>query len=203
MSSEITRSGVERPASRADLARQLLARVDRLEARLGDVSLAAEIQLLKRGLARGHAGLSDRPEDNNYLSVVCLVEAALASLTWKQYTPEVLAALHRAFAAGTREGPSRSRSTTRSGGTSASRISPPAPPSTSARRTSKRARMVRKRSLNCPCPRCPLPRPPAGTGSARGGRPPPGRAAVPCGCRRAGRSPRPSRPAGCGPACPG
>ena len=31
-------------------------------------------------------------------------EAALASLTWKQYTSVVLAALRRAFSAGTREG---------------------------------------------------------------------------------------------------
>src|SRR6516225_4780748 len=85
--------------SRAELARQLLARVDRLQARLGDVSLAAELQLLKRELARGHAVLSRRPEDNNYLSVVTLVEAALASMTWKQYTPQVLDALRRAFSA--------------------------------------------------------------------------------------------------------
>jgi hypothetical protein len=104
MSTDITRPDLERPLNRADLARQLLARVDRLEARLGEVSLAAEIQLLKRNLARGHAVLSGRPEDNNYLSVVCLVEAALASLTWKQYTSVVLAALRRAFSAGTREG---------------------------------------------------------------------------------------------------
>lgn len=103
MSTDITRPGLERPATRAELARQLLARVDRLEARLGDVSLATEIQLLKRELARGHAVLTG-PEDNNYLSVVCLVEAALASLTWKLYTPVVLAALRRAFSAGTRDG---------------------------------------------------------------------------------------------------
>jgi hypothetical protein len=90
--------------SRAELARQLLARVDRLQARLGDVSLAAELQLLKRELARGHAVLSRRPEDNNYLSVVTLVEAALASMTWKQYTPQVLDALRRAFSAGIGEG---------------------------------------------------------------------------------------------------
>jgi hypothetical protein len=78
--------------------------VDRLEACLGDVALAAEIQLLKRELARGHAVLSRVSEDNNYLSVVCLVEATLASLTWKDYTPVVLAALRRAFAAGIRHG---------------------------------------------------------------------------------------------------
>src|SRR5947209_8301803 len=103
MNTDRTQTGLGRPTTRSDLARQLLVRVDRLEARLGDVSLATEIQLLKRELARGHAVLT-RPEDNNYLSVVCLVEAALASLTWKLYTPVVLAALRRAFSAGTRDG---------------------------------------------------------------------------------------------------
>jgi hypothetical protein len=92
------------PAARAELARQLLARVERLTPRLGDISLAAEIQLLKRDLVRGHAILSTRPEDNNYLSVVTLVEAALASLTWKGYSPGVLDALRRAFSTGVSEG---------------------------------------------------------------------------------------------------
>jgi hypothetical protein len=104
MSTDLTQSGLERSATRADLARHLLGRVDRLQARLGDVSLAAELQLLKRDLARGHAVLSRRPEDNNFLSVVTLVEAGLALLTWKQYTPLVLDALRRAFSAGTRDG---------------------------------------------------------------------------------------------------
>jgi hypothetical protein len=78
--------------------------VERLAPRLGDVSLAAEVQLLKRELVRGHAVLSAHPEDNNYLSVITLVEGALASLTWKGYTAGVLDALRRAFAAGAREG---------------------------------------------------------------------------------------------------
>jgi hypothetical protein len=103
MTTDTTIKTQQEGLSRPELARQLLARVDRLEARLGDVSLATEIQLLKRELARGHAVLT-RPEDNNYLSVVCLVEAALASLTWKLYTPVVLSALRRAFSAGTRNG---------------------------------------------------------------------------------------------------
>src|SRR5436189_2202998 len=91
-------------ASRASLARQLLARVDRLASRLGDVSLAAELQLLKRELARGYAALSVRPDDNNFLSVATLVEAALASLTWKDYTLQVLDPLRGAFSAGAGEG---------------------------------------------------------------------------------------------------
>jgi hypothetical protein len=100
VSLDVENKTAQQPATRADLAQQLLARVDRLAARLGDLSLAAEIQLLKRELLRGHAILSARPEDNNYLSVVTLVEGALTSLTWKEYTPPVLGALRRAFAAG-------------------------------------------------------------------------------------------------------
>ena len=104
MSTDLGQKTGQQPATRADLARQLLARVDRLTPRLGDVSLAAEVQLLKRELVRGHAILSARPEDNNYLSVVTLVEAGLASLTWKRYTPGVLDALRRAFSAGASAG---------------------------------------------------------------------------------------------------
>ena len=104
MSADLGQKTPPQPATRTDLARQLLARVERLAPRLGDVSLAAEIQLLKRELVRGHPILSVRPEDNNYLSVVTLVEGALASLTWKGYTPGVLDALRRAFSAGVSEG---------------------------------------------------------------------------------------------------
>ena len=92
------------PPTRAELAHNLLTRVDRLVSRLGQVSLAAEIQLLKRELARGHAVLSTHSTDNNFLSVVTLVEAALASLIWKDYTPGVLDALRVAFSAGVGEG---------------------------------------------------------------------------------------------------
>ena len=91
--------------SRCDLARRLLGRVDRLAERLGDVSLAAELQLLKRDLVRGHDLLASHSSENNFLSVVTLVEAALASLTWKQYTPAILDALRQAFAAGVEETP--------------------------------------------------------------------------------------------------
>jgi hypothetical protein len=105
VSTDLTPRTHHQPATRVDLARELLARVERLAPRLGEVSLAAELQLLKRELARGHRVLSGRPEDNNYLSVVTLVEGALASLTWKDYTSQVLDGLRRAFAAGTREGP--------------------------------------------------------------------------------------------------
>jgi hypothetical protein len=104
MSTDLTPTSLERPATRAELARQLLTRVERLSTLLGTVPLATEIQLLKRDLSRGHGVL--RPSgETNYLSVVCLVEAALASLTWKQYTPVIVDTLREAFTAGTRQGP--------------------------------------------------------------------------------------------------
>jgi hypothetical protein len=81
-STDLTQTSLERPATRADLARRLLARVERLAALLGTVPLATEIQLLKRDLSRGHDLLRPAGE-TNFLSVVCLVEGALASLTWK------------------------------------------------------------------------------------------------------------------------
>ena len=90
MSTDLGQRIQQQAGTRAELARSLLAQVDRLAARVGDVSLAAEIQLLKRELVRSHPVLSVRREDNNFLSVVTLVEAALASLTWKDYTPVVL-----------------------------------------------------------------------------------------------------------------
>ncbi|HKI33886.1 MAG TPA: hypothetical protein VKA46_18680 [Gemmataceae bacterium] len=52
MSTDVGQRIEQQPATRGDLARQLLARVDRLVPRLGDVSLAPEVQLLKRELAR-------------------------------------------------------------------------------------------------------------------------------------------------------
>jgi hypothetical protein len=104
VSTDLGQRTAQQPVTRADLARQLLARVDRLAPRLNEVSLAAEVQLLKRELARGHPVLSARPEDNNFLSVVTLVEAALASLTWKNYTSGVLDLLRQAFSAGLHEG---------------------------------------------------------------------------------------------------
>jgi hypothetical protein len=86
------------------LARQLLSRVDRLAAVLGDVAFTADLQLLKRDLVRGHEALNS-PADNDYRSVLTLVEGALAALHWKAFTPLLLDALRTAFAAGARDGP--------------------------------------------------------------------------------------------------
>jgi hypothetical protein len=104
MSTELTQPALQRPATRNDLARQLLARVERLPPLLGTVPLATEVQLLKRDLSRGHDVLRASGE-TSFLSVVTLVESALACLTWKQYDHQVIDALRQAFAGGTQAGP--------------------------------------------------------------------------------------------------
>jgi hypothetical protein len=86
----------------------LLEQLEHMPPKLGDVGLAIELQLLKRELARGHAVLRAAPDENAYLSMVTLIEAALACLTWKEYTPAILDAFWTAFVAGTRPGPFRS-----------------------------------------------------------------------------------------------
>lgn len=77
MSTGLGQTIERQPTTRTDLARQLLARVDRFMTRSGDVSLAAEVQLLKRELGRGGANLSARSQNNDLRSVITLVEAAL------------------------------------------------------------------------------------------------------------------------------
>jgi hypothetical protein len=106
---------IERPrprakshAARIALAQRLLNQLEQLPPKLDDVGLAIELQLLKRDLARGHATLRAAPVENAYLSVVTLVEATMACLTWKEYTPVILDAFRTAFTAGTHPGPFRS-----------------------------------------------------------------------------------------------
>jgi len=104
MSTDLSQPSLARPATRVDLAQQLLGRVERLPTVLETVPLATEVQLLKRDLSRGHDMLRASNEIN-FLSVVTLVESALACLVWKQYTPQVVEALRQAFAGGTRQAP--------------------------------------------------------------------------------------------------
>ena len=82
----MSRPRVKPHAARIALAQRLLEQLEHLPPKLDDVGLAIELQLLKRELARGHAVLRAAPDENAYLSVVTLVEAALACLTWKEYS---------------------------------------------------------------------------------------------------------------------
>jgi hypothetical protein len=88
---------------RSELARDLVQRVDQLLPLLGDVSLATHIGLLKRDLSRCHDALKDHPGESNYLSVVTLVESAMAQLKWKQYGKPQLETIRQALDIGYRQ----------------------------------------------------------------------------------------------------
>jgi hypothetical protein len=87
---------------RSELARELLNRVDGLLALVGDVSLAAHVGLLKRDLSRCHDALHPLPAESNFLSIVTLVESAMAQLKWKDYTKAQLEAIRAVFDVGYR-----------------------------------------------------------------------------------------------------
>ncbi len=87
---------------RSEQARDLVQRVNQLIPLVGDVALAANIGLLKRDLSRCHNVLKDHPGESDYLSIVTLVESAMAQLKWKQYTPPQLEAIRKALDIGYR-----------------------------------------------------------------------------------------------------
>ncbi len=78
---------------RSELARDLLRRVDAIKSSIGNLSLAAGVQLLKRDLSRAYDVLGDHPSENNFISLVTLLEASMAQLKWKQYTHQQVDAL--------------------------------------------------------------------------------------------------------------
>ena len=82
---------------RSEQARDLIERVDKLLPFVGDVSLATHIGLLKRDLSRCHCSSQGPPWENNYLSIVTLIESAMAQLKWKQYTRSQLEAIRNAL----------------------------------------------------------------------------------------------------------
>lgn len=88
---------------RSELARDLVQRVDELLPLLGDVSLATHIGLLKRDLSQCHDALRDHPGESNYLSIVTLVESAMAELKWKQYGKPQLDTIRQALDIGYRQ----------------------------------------------------------------------------------------------------
>jgi hypothetical protein len=89
---------------RSEQARDLVQRVNQLLPLVGDVSLAAHIGLLKRDLSRCHDALKDyASSESNYLSIVTLVESAMAQLKWKQYTRPQIEAIRQALDIGYRQ----------------------------------------------------------------------------------------------------
>lgn len=71
---------------RSELCRAVLARLRRLAAVIGENSAAGHLELLKRELSHCHDALLHRESENNFLSIVTLVEGALASQRWNKIT---------------------------------------------------------------------------------------------------------------------
>jgi hypothetical protein len=88
---------------RSELARDLVQRVDQLLPLLGDVSLATHIGLLKCDLSRCHEILKAHPGESDYLSIVTLVESAMAQRKWKQYGKPQMEAIRKALEIGYRQ----------------------------------------------------------------------------------------------------
>src|SRR5439155_11316171 len=87
----------------SELARDFIRAVDDLFPLVGDVALATNLQLLKRDLSRCHDVLREHPTESDFLSIVTLVESAMAQLKWKQYTKPQLKAIRQVFDMGYRQ----------------------------------------------------------------------------------------------------
>jgi len=85
---------------RSEWAKQLMERVDELLASVGDVSLPTHVELLKRDLSSCHDVLATHPTEGDFLSIVTLVESALAQKKWRDYSREQLEEIRRAFELG-------------------------------------------------------------------------------------------------------
>lgn len=88
---------------RSDLARALIERVKQLVPLVGDASIATQICLLKRDLSLCHDALRWHPAERNFLSIVTLIESAMAQLKWEQYSCTQLNVFNKALNIGCRQ----------------------------------------------------------------------------------------------------
>jgi len=88
---------------RRELATRLVSLVGRVIKSHGRVSMAANLQILKRELSRSHDVLGSSRHGSDYLSIVTLVEANLASMDWRSATTEQLKQVEQVLAAGCAE----------------------------------------------------------------------------------------------------
>lgn len=91
---------LQKRKDRIALAQRLLELAKKLIVNHGTVKLAADLQLLRRELARGHAVLSGSKAENDYLSIITLVEGSIESLDWKSVQKQQLEEIKNALAVG-------------------------------------------------------------------------------------------------------
>ena len=89
--------------ARVEVATRLVSLVGRVIESHGEVRMAADLQVLKRELSRSHDVLGSSTHESDYLSIVTLVEATLASMDWKSATREQLKQVEQALAVGCAE----------------------------------------------------------------------------------------------------
>lgn len=85
---------------RRELADRLSRLVKRVVDSRGKVRMAADIEVLKHELSRCHEVLGGSRSESNFLSIVTLVEACLASMDWKNASKEQLAEILKALSTG-------------------------------------------------------------------------------------------------------
>ncbi len=84
--------------------RELADRLTRLAKRVmdsrGKTRMAADVEVLKHELSRCHDVLGGSRSESNFLSIVTLVEACLASMDWKNASKEQLAEILKVLSTG-------------------------------------------------------------------------------------------------------
>lgn len=80
----------ETAEQRREMAGRLCELMTRVVSNCGRVRMAADIELLKRELARCHEVLGQTGLESDYVSIITLVEASIASMDWKHATKDQL-----------------------------------------------------------------------------------------------------------------
>lgn len=87
---------------RSELARGLVGRCEQLLPLVGEVSLATHLALLQRDLSKCYKSLRQHPSENNFLSIVALVEMALTGKKLREFDRAYLEAVRTALDIGYR-----------------------------------------------------------------------------------------------------
>jgi len=86
--------------TRKEVAARLVKAIGRVISSCGAIKMAADLELLKRELSRSHDVLRPIPTENDYLSIVVLVESELGTKLWREISTYELNALKSAIEIG-------------------------------------------------------------------------------------------------------
>jgi hypothetical protein len=86
---------------RIEVANQLARLAKKVIESKGKIKMAADLQVLRRELARAHHVLRDLRSERDYLSVITVVEAAMQNIDWKEVSRGELEQIHLSLSLGT------------------------------------------------------------------------------------------------------